>query len=121
MSEQIDPQVEEKYRALKASTFKQQTLPAFRPSPTFFSTQVSFLTFFIILLSIGIHLFSESSKIKEVVTRYDAELDCADETKPQCTVNINVPEDLPGQVFVYFELDNFYQNHRTYVKSRSND
>ena len=29
--------------------------------------------------------------------------------------------DLTGQVFVYFELDNFYQNHRTYVKSRSND
>ena len=57
--------MEEKYRALKASTFKQQTLPAFRPSPTFFSTQVSFLTFFIILLSIGVHLFSESAKIKE--------------------------------------------------------
>lgn len=24
-------------------------------------------------------------------------------------------------MYVYYELDNFYQNHRTYVKSRSND
>lgn len=31
MTEEIDPQVEEKYRALKASTFKQQNLPAYRP------------------------------------------------------------------------------------------
>jgi len=28
---------------------------------------------------------------------------------------------MEGPVYVYYELDNFYQNHRTYVKSRSND
>jgi len=25
------------------------------------------------------------------------------------------------KVFLYYQLDNFYQNHRRYVKSRSND
>ena len=28
---------------------------------------------------------------------------------------------MPGPVYVYYQLDNFYQNHRRYVKSRSFD
>ena len=53
--------------------------------------------------------------------RYDNVGDCADDAKTTCTVPISVSEDMVGSVFVYYELDNFYQNHRTYVKSRSND
>lgn len=30
-----------------------------------------------------------------------------------------MPQDVPGPVYVYYQLDNFYQNHRRYVKSRS--
>jgi hypothetical protein len=32
---------------------------------------------------------------------------------------LSIPEDIPGPVYVYYQLDNFYQNHRRYVKSRS--
>ena len=28
---------------------------------------------------------------------------------------------MQGPVYVYYQLDNFYQNHRRYVKSRDND
>jgi len=36
-----------------------------------------------------------------------------------CTLTIQVAVDMPAPVFVYYELDNFFQNHRRYVKSRS--
>jgi hypothetical protein len=35
---------------------------------------------------------------------------------------IHIKEDLKEgeKIFLYYQLDNFYQNHRRYVKSRSN-
>jgi len=32
-----------------------------------------------------------------------------------------LPEDMPQPVYFYYKLTNFYQNHRRYVKSRSDD
>lgn len=36
-----------------------------------------------------------------------------------CQVRIPVVADMKAPVYVYYELQNFYQNHRRYVKSRS--
>ena len=36
----------------------------------------------------------------------------------QCLVNFTLTEDFKEEVFVYYGLSNFYQNHRRYVKSR---
>ena len=36
-----------------------------------------------------------------------------------CTLTFDVQEDMEGPIFVYYQLDNFYQNHRRYVQSRS--
>lgn len=38
-----------------------------------------------------------------------------------CTVEITVSQDIKQPIYVYYQLDNFYQNHRRYVKSRSFD
>jgi len=38
-----------------------------------------------------------------------------------CTVKLNIDTDIEGPVYVYYQLENFYQNHRRYVKSRSNE
>ena len=35
-----------------------------------------------------------------------------------CVVPFNITENWEGQVFMYYGLENFYQNHRRYVKSR---
>ena len=32
-------------------------------------------------------------------------------------VSFTAPEDMAAPVYVYYQLDNFYQNHRRYVKS----
>ena len=38
-----------------------------------------------------------------------------------CTVELDqFDSDVKGPVYVYYQLDNFYQNHRRYVKSRDN-
>ena len=34
-------------------------------------------------------------------------------------VDINFDSDITGPLFVYYEVENFYQNHRRYVRSRS--
>ena len=38
-----------------------------------------------------------------------------------CTLDEELASDIPQPVYVYYQLDNFYQNHRRYVKSRSNE
>ena len=37
-----------------------------------------------------------------------------------CVINIEIDSDIQPPIYVYYQLDNFYQNHRRYVKSRSN-
>lgn len=41
--------------------------------------------------------------------------------RAQCQMHFSVEEDMDGPVYVYYELQKFYQNHRNYVKSRSYD
>ncbi|KXZ44835.1 hypothetical protein GPECTOR_61g788 [Gonium pectorale] len=36
-----------------------------------------------------------------------------------CNVTLQIDKDMPAPVYVYYELNGFYQNHRRYVKSRS--
>ena len=38
-------------------------------------------------------------------------------TTPVCKIQLDVPEDLKTPVLLYYQLTNFYQNHRRYVKS----
>lgn len=39
--------------------------------------------------------------------------------KPPCIRKLTVPKHMKQPIYVYYQLDNFYQNHRRYVKSRS--
>lgn len=36
-----------------------------------------------------------------------------------CTIDVTIPANMAPPIFVYYELDGVYQNHRRYVKSRS--
>lgn len=80
-----------------------------------------------------------SDQIVEIEQRYDKdcvayketekdkieELKRKDPNDPEvrtCWVDFkDIPEaGIPGPIYVYYQLDNFYQNHRRYVKSRDN-
>ena len=59
--------IREKVEKFKNSRFKQQTLPAWRPIPSFRSTMITFTVFGIIFLALGIALYVMSDKIIEKV------------------------------------------------------
>ena len=42
----------------------------------------------------------------------------AEEKSCTCSIPFEINEKWTGNVFMYYELENFYQNHRRYVKSR---
>jgi hypothetical protein len=72
ISEEEKLRIREKVEKLKASRFKQQTLPAWRPIPSFGSTMITFTVFGVIFLGLGIILFIMSDQIKEIsVPNYD--------------------------------------------------
>jgi hypothetical protein len=65
-------EVRAKVEKLRQSKFKQQTLPAWRPIPSFRSTMITFTVFGIIFLGLGILLYAMSDQIREEpVTKYD--------------------------------------------------
>ncbi|CAI4229536.1 unnamed protein product [Auanema sp. JU1783] len=97
----------------KASKLRQQKLPAWQPiltAPTVIPTVV-FIG--IVFIPIGIALFLASESVHEYKIDYT---DCSQET---CTFTLDVKEDMKGDVYIYYALENFYQNHRRYVKSRN--
>ena len=108
--------IQEKIEKLKQSKFKQQMLPAWRPVPSFGSTMIIFGIFGLIFLTLGITLYVMSERIQGVVMQYDK----CEKVDTKCNLPLTIESDIQAPIYVYYQLDNFYQNHRRYVKSRSN-
>jgi len=80
---------------------------------------ITFTVFGIIFLGLGILLYVMSDQIREeVVPSYDDD-PCKKLLGAECIVTLPIKEKIVAPVYVYYQLDNFYQNHRRYVKSRS--
>jgi len=127
VSQEEKQRIREKIEKLKQSKFKQQTLPAWRPVPTAMSTMFTFSIFSVIFLAIGIVLYVMSDQIIEIEARYDDK--CHDKLRKtsngnpvKCKVTFpTIENEIEGPIYVFYQLDNFYQNHRRYVKSRDNE
>ena len=109
----------EEYEKLKNSKFKQQKLPGWRPVPTITSTTIIFFCFGIVFIILGIIILVFSNKIVEVIHRYDNDEKC--KGKDSCDITLTIDSDMEKDIMVYYQLDGFYQNHRRYVKSKSDD
>ncbi|XP_047322438.1 ALA-interacting subunit 3-like [Impatiens glandulifera] len=114
----------------KYSKFTQQELPACKPILTPKWVISSFILVSVVFIPIGVASLLASREVVEIIDRYDTEcipapfrnnkvnyIQTTNDTK--CNRNIIVPKNMKQPIYVYYQLDNFYQNHRRYVKSRS--
>jgi len=95
-----------------------------------------FLLFGIIFIIIGGVIQVQSEKVQEKVIvyggskedkpecgpvaegfKYQYTKDDFEVKKDTCTVKIDIEDKMEKPVYVYYQVDNFYQNHRRYVKS----
>ncbi|CAO2823270.1 unnamed protein product [Amaranthus hypochondriacus] len=114
----------------KYSKFTQQELPACKPILTPRWVISAFMVVSIVFIPIGVVSLFASRDVVEIVERYD------DSCLPQlsknekisyiqgaedktCKRTLIVPKHMKAPIYIYYQLDNFYQNHRRYVKSRS--
>ena len=104
-----------KYEQIKDSRFKQQRLPAWRPVPTIMSIVIVFLAFGIVFIILGIVLLVYSAKVKSYEIDYTG---CSPDI---CQKSFKLDKDIDKPVFVYYQLDGFYQNSRRYLKSKNID
>ncbi|CAI5448068.1 unnamed protein product [Caenorhabditis angaria] len=96
----------------KASALRQQKLPAWQPILTASTVIPTVIAIGLIFIPIGIALFLASDSV------FELEVDYTDCGSP-CTRQIEIKEDVKGDVYLYYYLENYYQNHRRYVKSRT--
>lgn len=111
----------------KDSAFRQQRLPAWQPVFDPKWVIATFLLVGIVFIPIGVAVLVTSNSISEVKVRYDSS--CGDKRKAgtvkwndatpcSTTLSFTVDETLSKPVYLYYQLENFYQNHRRYVSSR---
>ncbi|XP_074310677.1 ALA-interacting subunit 5-like isoform X2 [Silene latifolia] len=115
----------------KYSRFTQQELPACKPILTPAWVITVFVAVGIVFIPLGLISLSASERVVEVVRDYHE--DCVPppykkdmigyiqsvDVDKTCSINMTVPKQMKHPVYVYYQLDNFYQNHRRYVKSRN--
>jgi len=121
----------------KDSAFKQQALPAWQPILTAGTVLPTFFVIGVAFIPIGVGLMYFSNQVHEINLDYTncknaAGTHCHEAIKNdpscQCILELNKEtlnnenglgkEKWMGNVFLYYGLTNFYQNHRRYVKSR---
>ncbi|KAF5178387.1 Ala-interacting subunit [Thalictrum thalictroides] len=109
---------------------KVKELPSYQLPPSPFTPIAILLLIAATFIPIGILALRASRSVVEIKLRYDD--DCippaykgqeiqfiqGPENKT-CVKNMTVPKFMKAPVFVYYELHNFFQNHKRYVRSRS--
>lgn len=111
-------------------SFKQQNLPAWQPILTAGTVLPTFFLIAVAFVPIGIGLLMSSTTVQEIIIDYTDCKSLAEPTKTcasiipkkcKCRLEFQLERDFRKEVYVYYGLSNFYQNHRRYVKSRDDN
>tara|TARA_B110000090_G_C13362843_1_gene439066 strand:- start:708 stop:1787 length:1080 start_codon:yes stop_codon:yes gene_type:complete len=105
--------------------FNQQGLKSWMVQVDYAREMYLLLLIGVVLISLSSNLLAESNAAKSWIIDYDggdATGDCSI-TEPgagsSCQVAFSIDEDAEGPLFLYYQIDNFMQNNRRYVKSVS--
>merc|ERR1711934_1102843 len=120
---------EEKKNRPDDSDFKQQRLKAWQPILTPMWVIITFAGVGIIFMIIGVLVLVASNEVVEYTSdAYEAlkpnsgsckSGEGSSSTSCMVTQTIEIEKDMDAPIYMYYQLSNFYQNHRRYVKSRS--
>lgn len=111
--------------------FTQQSLPACKPVLTPAWVITTFLLMGVIFIPVGLITLHASENVVEIVDQYDTE--CVPEAfrsnkvayikdnsiPKNCSRLLKVYKHMKAPINIYYQLDNYYQNHRRYVKSKN--
>lgn len=116
--EGLEPVTDEKP---ENTDFKQQRIPAWEPLLTPHVAIGVLATTGVVLLCMGFFIVYMSRDLHEEVIRYDDNPDC--DINKTCTISL-AETSLARTVwtppiYIYYQLENYYQNHRIFVHSRS--
>lgn len=111
---------EEKSRKPKDDNFRQQRLKGWRVAPGPIPLALFYLGIAVAFVAYGSVVLEETGKVVEIRKRYDDIDECsADWRYPSvCVIDLEVPRHMSSPIFLYYEIQGMYQNHRRYAKSR---
>ena len=104
--------------------FRQQKLSMFQPIMTPMKVIFLFFAIGIAFVPAGVSMLQSSNKLFESSFTYDDGTDSSDcyidtsNAQRKCVATFNIDRNFNGPLYVYYQLTNFYQNHRRYVTSR---
>lgn len=76
----------------------------------------------VVMLALSIYLFVGMAKTESIeVVYFDPKGSSSCQPNTVCTVSFSVANTMKGPVFLLYKLNNFYQNHRRYIQSKSNE
>ena len=137
--QEVQQSLRSESRRPRYTRFSQQELKSCKPILTPRCTVVLFVLQGAMCIAIGGYTLFSSWSVVELVNRYDASciMKHATNARPlktveekiaymqdnnklkNCSITMEVTKLMKQPVFVYYQLGNFFQNHRRYVKSKS--
>ena len=91
-----------------------QRIPHILITPTFRCAILCYTVLAIILGAFGAVCYTSAIANSDLLIRYDDQCN----NKPKCSITFTPPQTLVNPK-IYYQLENFYANHRNFVKSRS--
>ncbi|BDA48170.1 ALA-interacting subunit 5 [Coccomyxa sp. Obi] len=127
-----EPQTNDKKKSKFYRRFAQQELKGWSPIITGNVVVLYFLAVAVVCIALGVPILKAALDVHEHEIRYDNAGVMAGRSKGEqqdillqqngegvtTTVNVTITKDMNPPVYVYYELDKYYQNHKRYVRSR---